>query len=57
MVGSIFLAGSDKAGHFIFSELNFLAAKGSKRKVSDLEGVIVSIGSRYVGGICTHLEL
>lgn len=49
MVGGIFLAGSDKARHFILSELNFLAAKGSKRKVCDLDKGIISIESKYVG--------
>jgi len=46
LVGSILLADGHEAGHFVLSQLNLLAPKGSKREVSDLE--LVS-GGRHSG--------
>ncbi|KAI6757111.1 hypothetical protein HG531_002936 [Fusarium graminearum] len=46
LVGSILGSGLHETGHLVLSELDLLAAKGGKRKVSDLEFVG---GSRHDG--------
>lgn len=46
LVGSVLGSGLHEAGHLILGELDLLAAKGSKREVSDLELVG---GSRHFG--------